>query len=235
MENLDIEKEYKSIVYGLGMFSLSEYEVRAYLSLVMNGYGSAETIARTAGIPRTSAYKVLQMLRSKGFAFSVKGRPVIFKPESPDRLKKIATSRIGDIFDRLAQISELLSDRGEPHLIYTIAGRENVMRKIGEMLDRTEEYLVISTPSYPALRREIGKKLQNALNRKVEVTIISGSSAHVPQGVNVVRKDELLATDIVSDGERAFIADPGLDACGYTDNPLLAQHLERFLVISMEG
>lgn len=235
MESIDIEKEYKSIVYNLGMFSLSEYEVRAYLSLVMNGYGSAEAIARTAGIPRTSAYKVMQELCSKGFAFSAKGRPIIYKPESPERLKKIASERVGDTFDRLGQISGLLSDRGEPHLIYTIAGREKVMRKMSQMLDLTEKYLVISTPSFGLLRGEIGRKLENVLRRKVEVTLIAGSAARVPSGVKVIHKDELLATDIVSDGERAFIADPELQACGYTDNPLLAQHLERFLIISMEG
>ena len=234
MENVDIDKECKSIIFNLSMFSLSEYEVRAYLSLVMNGFGSAEGIAKTGGIPRTSAYKVLQMLCSKGFAFSVRGRPMIFKPESPERLKKLAGERVGDVFNRLATLSELLSDRGEPHLIYTIYGRDKVMKKMAEMLDMTEKYLVLSTPSYRLLYKEIGRKVENALKRGVEVSLIARSGADAPHGIKLYKKEELLATDVVSDGERAFIADPELEACGYTDNPLLARHLERFLIVSIE-
>lgn len=233
-ETIDTDKEFKSIRYNLSMFSLSEYEIRAYMSLVMHGYGSAENIARSAGIPRTSAYKVLQMLCEKGFAFPSRGRPMIFKPESPERLKKTAQQRITDTFDRLTQISDFLSDRGEPHIIYTIYGRDKVMNRVSEILDVTEKYLVISTPSYSVLRDAAGRKIQNALKRNVEISLITSSVGSVPEGIKVYKKEELLATDIVSDGERAFIADPDLEACGYTDNPLLAQHLERFLIISME-
>jgi sugar-specific transcriptional regulator TrmB len=233
MEKFDIEKEYRSAVRNLGTFSLSEYEIRAYISLVLNGYGSAETIAKTACIPRTSAYKVLQSLSGKGFAYTTKGRPTIFKPESPASLKKLAAGRIAETFDRLETLSEMFSERGEPQLVFTITGRERVLKKINEIIDKTEKYLVISTPSFSVLRREIEKKLQNAVKRNVEITLIAEETGRVPEGVKVIRKKEQIATDIVSDGERAFIADSDLEACGYTENPLLAQHVERFLIVSV--
>lgn len=235
MDNIDFEQEYRTAARNLNMFNLSEYELRAYISLIIHGYGSAETVAKTANIPRTSAYKVLQSLSDMGFAYGTKGRPRIFKPESPDRLRKVGADMVAATFNRLEEISDLLSDRGEPQLVYTITGRDRVVKKICEIIDKTEEYMVISTPSFTVFKKDIEKKLINAINRKVEITLITERSGRLPDGIQIIKRKQLIATDIVSDGQIAFIADSSLDTCGYTENPLLAKHVERFLVISMDA
>ena len=45
----------------------------------------------------------------------------------------------------------------------------------------------------------------------------------------VHRKSDLLATDLISDSEMAMIASPDLELCGFSDNPFIAEHLERFM------
>ncbi|MCI4328294.1 MAG: hypothetical protein L3J86_01805, partial [Thermoplasmata archaeon] len=64
----DSSQEYRRAVEVLGKVGLTTYEARAYIALVARGVGDATTIAQTARIPRTSAYKVLESLAEKGYA-----------------------------------------------------------------------------------------------------------------------------------------------------------------------
>lgn len=226
--------ETREVARVLQTLGLSTYEAKAYVALVELGYGNADTISDAAQIPRTSAYKVLQLLCDKGFAISTKGRPMIYKPERPDEVKRKVVGRIGEVFDSLQTRHEILMDKGDPQVIYTIWGKQRVMRKIGELLDTSVSNFIISTPTMAELRVELSRKLDAAIKRNVNIIIITEPMQRVPEGCRVVWKKGLLATDIIADGERALIAAPDLNACGYTDNASLAKHLESFLQILMD-
>ena len=230
---LDLEKEYANVSRTLESIGLSSYEAKGYIALVAHGHGSAEMIAETARIPRTSAYKVLQSLCTKGFAFSTRGRPTIFKPEAPAKIKEKVVERLGESFDKLELMHEILRDKGEPQLVYTVAGKARVMEKIGELLDTAASSVTISTPTFYEIREKLSKKLENAMNRRVLVTLITEPGQKVPEGAKVCWRRGLIATDIIVDGERAMIAAPDLSACGFTDNAALAAHLDAFLQIMM--
>ena len=64
----ELYTEFRLLADKLAVLGLSPYEARAYIALIAHGYGNAEVIATTAQIPRTSAYKILQSLESKGYA-----------------------------------------------------------------------------------------------------------------------------------------------------------------------
>src|SRR2546425_371136 len=64
---VDLDQEFERATRTLESIGLSGYEARGYIALVAHGYGSAETIAETAKIPPTSAYKGLQSLCQKRF------------------------------------------------------------------------------------------------------------------------------------------------------------------------
>ena len=230
---VDLEKESGAVSKTLESIGLSSYEARGYVALVAHGYGSAETIAETAKIPRTSAYKVLQSLCSKGFAISTRGRPTIFKPESPGKIKEKVIERLSESFDKLDLIHEILREKGEPQLVYTITGKARLLDKVGELLDRATESFIVATPSFYEIRERLSKKLENAIDRGVRVTIITEPMQKVPEGSTVYWRKGLIATDIIADGERALLASPDLSACGFTDNAALAAHLESFLRILM--
>lgn len=230
---VDLEKESGTVSKTLESIGLSSYEARGYVALVAHGYGSAETIAETAKIPRTSAYKVLQSLCSKGFAISTRGRPTIFKPESPAKIKEKVIERLSESFDKLDLIHEILREKGEPQLVYTITGKARLLDKVGELLDRATESFIVATPSFYEIRERLSKKLENAIDRGVRVTIITEPMQKVPEGSTVYWRKGLIATDIIADGERALLASPDLSACGFTDNAALAAHLESFLRILM--
>ena len=229
--DLDLVKEYQAAQKAFLACGLSQYEAKAYVALVANGYGNADTISETAGIPRTSAYKVLESLKAKGFAYSSRGRPRIYRPEDPEKLKSTIIQSIGQAFDRLSEITQTVAERGEPQLVFTVSGEARVIKKISELLDSAQGTFTISSPVIGRLNEALKRRFEQAAKRGVQITCITEPGHRLTSATKVVWKKNLIATDVIADGCRALIAAPDLSACGYVDNVLLAQHLEHFLHI----
>ncbi len=227
-------EEYNKIVKSLEKLGLSQYEIKAFLALIMIGVGPAEIIAKNAKIPRTSAYKVLDSLEQKGFIISSEGRPKMYKPENLQTLKNRIIEDIEDLFEKLQFVESIFMEKGEPQLVYTVYGKEKVMKKIAEMIDLAEKEIIISTPKISEVRKSVEKNIERALKRGVRIIVVTHPNQRVPPGVTVYRKNGLMATDIVCDNKSALLASPELNACGYTDNPALAQHLTHFINILIE-
>jgi sugar-specific transcriptional regulator TrmB len=237
--DIDITKEFSEISSKLTMLGLSPYEAKAYVALVAHGCGDANTIAKTASIPRTSSYKILESLKSKGFAIATSGRPVIYKPEAPGNIKNRTFTDLDIIFEKLEFLHEIVRERGEPQLVYTIMSKDKVLNKIGELLDKASQSIMLSTPKFSEIKEKLAKKIQGAIKRGIQITIITAPLQKVPEqfkakNVKVIRRKGLLATDVICDNEKALIAAPDLEACGYTDNEILAAHLESFLHMMMK-
>jgi len=231
----ELEKEYRQVSGTLTRFGLSDYESRAYVALVALGSSSATFVAEVAQIPRTSAYKVMKGLQDKGFVRLKEGRPRLFAAEDPSEVSKRIVSDMEQTFSKLNRVKDLLSQRGVPQLVYTIMGKDRVLEKIGEMLEKSERSFVMSTPIISQIHRPLAKKFSNALSRGIGITVITSPFVKAPRGVVVIRRKSLIATDVISDGKTALIAAPDLSACGYTDNEALSRHLEDFLRIMGES
>ena len=234
MDSRTLEEEYRIISSTLRRFGLSDYEARTYIALVAMDHGSAENIGETAGVPRTSAYKVLQSLEGKGFVTSVGGRPTIFRPVPPPEVKSSLIEEVSDALDGLDEIRGTLGERVSPHLVYTIAGKDRVLAKIGEILDSSFTDFIISSPMMKAIQQVHSQRFRDAVGRGVEVIVLTEPFVKVPECTRVHRKRGLLATDVFSDGEMALIASPDLSVCGYSDNQFLVKHLEGFLLTAIE-
>ncbi len=237
--NIDLQQELEEATRRLELIGLTTYEARAYIALIGIGVGTAEIVSNAAEIPRTSAYKVLQSLERKGFVTSTEGRPQTFRANPPDVVQKRVVTELEETFTKLQLLHELSSQRGLPQLIFTITGRERIVAKIAEMVKTASESVWISTPAYGSLRDHIDRLLVDAAKRGAEVLLIVDTGASVPPGtaerVRVVRRPRLIATDVVADRRQALVASPDLEACGYIDNPMLAEHLHRFLDVVVES
>ena len=230
-----LARDYAQVSSTMKELGLSEYEARSYVALVGLGSTSANAVAEIADIPRTSAYKSMRSLERKGYVVRKPGRPASFAPEDPDVLSKRLSSRIEESFGKVARLKDMLSEKGVPQLVYTIMGKERVLDKIGEMLDKSEHTFVMSSPSLSDVRRRLGKRFSNAVARGVSVSLITSPFVKAPKGVTVSRRKALIATDVISDGKAALIAAPDLSACGFTDNEALSKHLENFLTIMSQS
>ena len=230
----EISQEYRRVVEVLGKVGLTVYEARAYIALVARGVGDAASIAQTAGIPRTSAYKVLESLAEKGYATPTGGKPILFRAKPPLEVAESLKAAIQESFDKLEVLHHIVGEHGEPQLVYLLSGRGKVLGKIGELLDESTKTFLLTTPEIAEIRDELGKKIAHAVKRGVQVTFVTAPLQRVPEGVQQVTRGNLLATEVLADGEHALLAAPGLDACGFTDNPILTAHLKQFLDVILE-
>jgi sugar-specific transcriptional regulator TrmB len=230
----DISQEYRRVVEVLEQVGLTRYESRAYIALVARGYGDAATLAQMAGIPRTSSYKVLEALCQKGYAFATGSKPTLFKPHPPLQVAERLKSHVQEAFEKLEALHQVVGDHGEPQLVYLLYGKEKVLGKMAELLDRASSTFILTAPQLAEIRDFLGKKIANAVKRGVQVTFITAPAQKIPEGARHVPRQNILAIDVLSDGEHALLAAPSLEACGFTDNPILAQHLKQFLDIVME-
>ncbi|MCI4320275.1 MAG: TrmB family transcriptional regulator [Thermoplasmata archaeon] len=230
----EITQEYRRAVEVLGKVGLTVYEARAYIALVARGVGDPAALAHTAGIPRTSAYKVLESLARKGYATPTGSKPILFRPKPPLEVAETLKSAIQEVFDKLETLHLIVGEHGQPQLVYLISGREKVMAKIGELIDQSTKTLILTTPQAADVRDDLGRKLTSAAKRGVKVTFVTAPLQRVPEGVELVPRKNILATEVLADGAHALLAAPGLDACGFTDNPILTAHLQQFLDVLLE-
>ena len=227
-------EEFRQATDVLEKVGLTRYEARAYIALVARGVGDAATLATAAGIPRTSAYKVLESLAEKGYAQPTGGKPILFRPTPPLDVADTLKGAIQDVFEKLALLHRVVGEHGEPQLVYLLSERDKVVAKIGDLLDQANRTFILTTPQVAELRDDLGKKIQHAVKRGIRVTFVTAPLQRVPEGVEYVPRENLLATEVLADGEHALLAAPGLEACGFTDNPILIAHLKQFLELILE-
>jgi len=80
----------ESVVERLQRIGLSEYEARAYLTLLKDHLNSASKLSEKSGVPRTKIYSVLESLEHKGWIRIYSGIPLLFKAVDPrDVFKKV--------------------------------------------------------------------------------------------------------------------------------------------------
>jgi len=224
---------FEKTAIELEKIGLTNYEARCYLGALAAGSGRAEEIAELARVPRTSAYKAMDSLVARGFMERSDDRPRRFMPVEPASLLGRLRGDLETTFDSMADMQESFGTSGAPQVIYMLNGRDRVLSKIGEMIGRAKHRLILSSPNMSIIRKHHGKMFERALEREVEVLVIAPPFVKLPECTRAVRRHAQIATDLVMDGEEALIASADLGACGFTDNALLAGHLEGFLEIVM--
>jgi sugar-specific transcriptional regulator TrmB len=224
---------FEGLSIELEKVGLTNYEARCYLGAIALGSGRAEEIAELARVPRTSVYKALDSLAARGFMEQSEDRPRRFIPADPLSLLGRLRGDLDTTFERVAGIQEAFGTRGVPQVVYTLNGKDRVLMKIGEMIERAKKRIIISSPNISVIRKHHGKSFERALERGVEVLVIAPPFVKLPKCTQAVRRNLQIATDLVMDGEEALIASSDLTACGFTDNALLAIHVEGFLEIVM--
>jgi sugar-specific transcriptional regulator TrmB len=91
----DFFSRYSPILKSLG---LSEYEIRAFLTLLMGGALNYRVLCRDSGIPTGKVYQVVSSLESKGFVETAQEKPKIFKAVEPKKALRRRLRQIEDDF-----------------------------------------------------------------------------------------------------------------------------------------
>ncbi|MBI5135127.1 hypothetical protein HZA86_02750 [Candidatus Uhrbacteria bacterium] len=108
----------------LGSIGLPEKESSVYIVLLSMGKGTVSTIARRAGLNRTTGYDVLDSLTSKRLvSISGKEPKQEYVAESPDAIMEFVKKRRQEADEQLEEVQKILPElKG----MYTVRGRPQV-------------------------------------------------------------------------------------------------------------
>jgi sugar-specific transcriptional regulator TrmB len=137
---------------------LSEKEARVYLAALELGRTTAEKLATTAKVNRSTTYVQLESLMKMGLMSTYEeGKKTYFAPESPAYLKRILELKRGEISARERELDRLLPDlnhlfdgAGEKPLVRFFMGKEGVANLREQILEAKNKNILVLY-SYDAL------------------------------------------------------------------------------------
>lgn len=220
----------ESFVNPLKQLGLTEYEARAYISLAELGPSNPRDVARRARIPYPSAYDALKALVSKGWAEAAASRPTIYTPRPPAAIGTETLAGLRRAFEQLESIYRDVSSRTpRAEIIYTVMGKDRVLKKIFEILDRAKKDVIVVLPWDSPMSSAVIRRLRDLERRKVEVRVMTDSSKAHPSVGKVRLRKLVLAVDLLVDGGEALIGLRDYSACGWVENRSIAGHFREFL------
>jgi sugar-specific transcriptional regulator TrmB len=211
----DFFSRYSLILKNLG---LSEYEIRVYLTLLIQGSLNYRDLCRDSGVPTGKIYQVLSALESKGFVEISQDRPKVCKAVEPKKALRRRLRQIEeDFFDLELKTREALQtlqlqynlkyDEIQGIVSEVYVGGPSSTNGIRENLLKAEKEILFSTGEIFG-----GSQIENlcgvALERGVKIKAIVPKSSsknimafdHLSDlGVNVRQLDSLAAKYFVVD------------------------------------
>src|SRR5712692_8944946 len=137
-------------------FGLTEYEVKAYTSLVESGRMPASELSKIASIPYSKIYEILGNLERKGWIESEQGRPSKYYPKAPSTALESSRMRAENTLkasqaEAMEELQPLYEKKGvqERPDIWIVRGQDNILDKKKETLSRTRKELLIAMPVAP--------------------------------------------------------------------------------------
>ena len=175
----------EEITATLASCGLSEYESRAYSSLVFLGTAKASTISRNSEVPQSKIYDVLEQLMEKQLVEMFDGRPKEFKAVGPElALKRLLEQRSMEIenlklkVEGISKFFKPVADEETMNGIWTIKGRKWVefFDKVVEMMNKSRKYVYGVTRDY-SRSSKLALAVKACVKRGVEVRVIGLEAA----------------------------------------------------------
>ena len=160
---------------------LSDKEVKVYLALLSMGRGTASQIARAAGIQRTTAYNILDILAGKKLvALSGKEPKAEYIIESPDKIVQLLKEQAQDIEEKIKKASKLapqlksLQKVGERPKVKFYEGKQGMIQVYEDTLTSHEEIRAYATldDMYQALPGYFPEYFKRRARKKIPIRAI---------------------------------------------------------------
>lgn len=135
-----------SIIEGMKKLGYSEYEIRAYLSLLkeypVNGY----ILSKNSGIPRSRIYEVLENLKGKQLAFEQMGeKSTLYYPLEPDLLVHKVKQEFSLMIEKINDYTQkIYHKKEEDNKLTVIRGRKEILDFINLLIDHAQERVAVS-------------------------------------------------------------------------------------------
>jgi len=174
--------------------SLTPYESKAYIAVLLHGPLSPRGVNQKSGIPRPRTYDVLNSLVGKGLLMEQPGRPRMYAAVNPplglDRMmadlerkmfrqlevQRRTAERLSSALSRLHDKSREMAIREET--VWVTRKDSAFMARYCEAIRNIERELVLATPNIKPPEKEILEAVENVLKKKKSVRVIRQITSH---------------------------------------------------------
>ncbi len=161
----------KTIILELAELGLSEYEAKAYISLLRESPATAYEIGKSSGVPTSKIYEVLKKLTEKGVISIIEeGKTRQYVPIEPDEFLSKYKNRTEMIIDSLKDELSNIKGKRELSYIWNIAEYDYLMDKVKRMINGATKTVLIST--WKEEFALIKDRIRDVLKKKVKVAVI---------------------------------------------------------------
>jgi len=221
----------------LMQIGFSEYEAKAYLSLLQKSPVSGYELSKVSGVPRSMIYEVAAKLTARGAAMTVHvGESTKYAPMQPAEYLNQLRREHEKLVDSLKADLTSLAVVPDMDYVWSIEGHENIMAKAIEMIAGAGSRIYLSL--LPSTLPMLQTALKGAIDRGVRVVVYSPTEVDLPGGRVIVAAvpDEALSQGaglglvLVVDGSEVLIGEWSLGAnarASWTRSPLfvfVAEH-----------
>ncbi len=212
----------RELTVRLEEFGLSQYEARAYVTLITRGTISASEVAYYAELPRTKVYPVLLKLQQKKLAILSKSKPVLCTGIAPeDAFDDIVHEQIdkveamNNLVSKMKKISEeSKKSRGAEEKRYFHLSANYVVNQMRTMVEGAKSSIHITADSWGlSILAECKEEMLSVLRRNLEIRLIVPTSAIgsesfrvMPEGVTI-RSSEIIQNCFIFDDTELLLID----------------------------
>ncbi|MFA5364359.1 MAG: helix-turn-helix domain-containing protein, partial [Candidatus Bathyarchaeia archaeon] len=147
-----VSEDAKKILHEIG---LTEYETKAYLTLLERGVMTASEVSEHGAVPYSKVYETLNSLEKKGWVEAERGRPTRYFPKAPSEALEAARLRMDDMVNSwkhivVGELQPMYEKRElmEKPDIWILRGEFSILAKLREMLDRAKNEVMVAVPVF---------------------------------------------------------------------------------------
>lgn len=124
----------------------TSYEARAYIALLKQANSTGYEVAKLSGIPASKIYEVLNKLQEREAILALGSDPKRYTPFPPEEiLKKLKAEYLESVEFLQEKLNEIYqADRYDQHYIWNISEKEQIFRKLNEIIRSAKQEIYIS-------------------------------------------------------------------------------------------
>lgn len=133
VNSLEIKKSLETL-------GLTQYETRAYISLVEKNKSNARALSKLTQIPRSKIYEVLTRLEKKKLIEVEKSRPILFKPIKPSIAVEEIEAQLKDNLKKEYDTQKsILETNYDKKMREIIAAKNIILDQLDKIYEKTED------------------------------------------------------------------------------------------------
>ena len=139
----------EKVTETLKKLGFTEYEARAYISLVGFGMATAREIHDHSGVPQGRIYSVLKSLSNRNFLEIQEGNPSYYYAENPGAiLGKLKAEINNSINESIEYLSNLHLESKPPSMIWAIHSEWGIKNRMKTLIQNADKEIFIAVHDY---------------------------------------------------------------------------------------